>query len=544
MPNVYDASKKYTEEYGWVVHPLSNPNDDKNAPGKRPLMKGWSDLKQPLSEKNIDKHFKNKDVNIGLVCGEVSNITIVDIDDELFQPELMAGVNDLTFIMAKRTEGRGHLYFKHCSDGWLRNYEYDYIKIDIRNDNEKGGGGNIVLPPSVHNSGDVYFFNKDFNVNNIPEMPEQFKLNLQKLINGNTQLSTAVKKSRKWVREFLSNPEILHGRDGRRCMLALCAELKTNGFTSDDNGTMISKIVYRNDYDPTISNDQWRYVEPFPWKSDKLIAEFPEFCNDENTHGSITKKPETATKEKDVTFIITNTKKLKHVREIYTDVTINKVEHNGRTLYTCLNNEFLNFCINQKIIEIVEVKDVVLPIVDTIKKLESMIVCMEIKDGKQPIYYVKIDNNTLRFEPDELLNISKWREYLLANCKIVMGIRSKKLRTDFDCLIANLINNAHIIWNDVESDDEILVSIILEDLNKLVYVDAIEKLNQMEMSCYDDGETKFVKSSTILQIIQNRNIGLKIRSVREIMRPYLKHNSKQIRIGGERVSVWFFDSMK
>ncbi len=289
---IYTAATKYTNGFGWVVHPLSPPDDNKSAAGKRPLMSKWSNLTDPLKQSEIAKYFKNKNVNLGLVCGEASDVTIIDIDDELFLSELMAGVDGSDFIMAKRTEGRGHLYFKHCSDGWLRNYEYDYIKIDVRNDNEKGGGGNIVLPPSVHSSGDLYRFNKEFTRDEIPEMPEQFKTNLQKLIAGDAQLSDAAKKSRKWVREFLSSPERLHGRDGRRCMLALCAELKANGFTSDDNGVMISKIVYRDDYDPNVAADQWGYVEAFPWKSDKLISEFPEFCSEKNTKGEIKAKNE------------------------------------------------------------------------------------------------------------------------------------------------------------------------------------------------------------------------------------------------------------
>ena len=547
LNEIYNSALNYTNKYKWVVHPLSPPTDNKSAPGKRPLTPKWSDLKKPLTKQQLESQFKNKSVNIGVVCGSVSNLTIIDIDDGLFLSDLMAGVDDDAFVMSTRIKGRGHLFFKHCDETWLKNYEYDYIKIDVRNDNEKGGGGNIVLPPSTHVSGDVYKFNKpDFKLEDIPVIPDQLKINFKQLIKLNTELSNAAKKSRKWVREFLSNPEVLHGRDGRRCMLALCAELKANGFTSDENGTFISRIVYRNDYDSTVSSDQWGYVEPFPWKSDKLIAEFPEFCNEKNTHGTIDNSPSSPEQKKQIgTFVVLDTKKFKNMQQIYSNVHVDKFEHNGQTVYDCADISFLEFGLIHNIIKTVSVKDNnTLPIIDTVAKLESMITCMEIKDGKQPIYYIKIKNSVLRFEPNDLLNISKWRESLLANCKIVMALRSKKLRTEFDVLIAKLLQSAHIIWNDVESDEDMLVSIICEELSKLVYVDSLETLRSMEMSCFDDGFVKIIKSSTLHQIMRNRNIGLTIRKVREIMRPFLYKNSEQIRIKGEKVSVWYFNSVK
>lgn len=550
MPDVLKAAKKYTDEYGWVVHPLSNPNDNKNAPGKRPLMVKWSDLKHLLTHQELDKYFKNKDVNIGLVCGLSSNITIIDIDDELFQPELMAGVDTSNFIMAARTDGRGHLYFTHCNERWLRNHEYNYIKIDVRNDNDKGGGGNIVLPPSVHNSGDLYKFNKDFELSEIPEMPEQFKNNLENLINLNIALSTSAKKSRKWVRDFLLNPEILHGMDGRRCMVALCAELKANGFTSDEHGVMISKIVYQKDYDPTVASDQWGYVEPFPWKSDKLIAEFPEFCNENNTYGSTTgpiqptQQAESLNKpphdvKKTMTFVVVDENRFDSLLQVFGGG-CKKINLNGQVFFECQDENFIKSGEANGIIRTVQVGNADTCRITTIEELLAIITKMEIKSGKHPLYYVYIGEKQLCFDAKDILNISKWREQLISSCKIVMGLRGKKTRDEFDDMLVYLLGDADTIWTDSESEDDMLASLVYEDLCNLVKVDSRHAFKRNDMSYLVEENCKMVKSSTIHQIIKNKNIGVSIQQVREVLRPRLVKNSEQVRIDGGKISIWYF----
>lgn len=534
--DVYNAALKYTNEYNWIVHPLSAPTDNKSAPGKRPLLKGWSNLKNPLSQEEIESYFKNQNVNIGVVCGKHSNLTIIDIDSQMFTDELLNDVDTSNFLMAKRTDERGHLYFKHVPD--LLNYEYEYIKIDVRNDNDKGGGGNIVLPPSTHLSGDVYRFNKEFELCDIPEIPYQLKMNLLHIISLNKDLSSAVKKCRKWVREFLSSPDILHGRDGRRCMIALCAELKANDFTSNEQCTLISKIVYQKDYDEQKAHDQWSYVEPYPWKSERLMNEFPEYCNDKNTKGNIENKKENI----DYYFTVIDDKKFKNLQAIYSYVDIEKYKKNGDIIYSCKSDDFYKNALKHDIIKENDFKKTNISdmVIDSIEKLRDKIKGMEIKDGKQPIYYINMDEGTLKFEPDTLLNMGKWREALLSSCKIVMGLRGKDIRSEFDDMVAHLIQDAKVIWIDEESEDDIFASIIYEEISKLIRVDSLDRFRRMEMACFENDNELYIKSSTLHRIMKNKNINMAMRAVREILRPKLARNSQQIWIDGIKVSVWFF----
>jgi len=543
---IYDAAVKYTNDYSWVVHPLSPPTDKKSAPGKRPLIPKWSDLKEILTEQQLKSQFENKNVNLGVVCGKGSNLTIIDVDDELFLSDLMNGVDGSDFIMSRRTDGRGHMFFKHCDEPWLRNYEYDHIKIDVRNDNEKGGGGNIVLPPSTHLSGDVYHFNKyDFKVSDIPEIPDQLKNNFKALIQMNVELSNAAKKSRKWVREFLSNPEVLHGRDGRRCMLALCAELKANGFTSPEHGTFISRIVYRSDYDPTVSNDQWGYVEPLPWKSVKLISEFPEFCNEKNTHGGDAKpvyNPPVAPPQKDAktkTFVVLDEKRFDGLLLVFGGG-CKAIKRDGQTFYECDDETFIKSGEMNGVIRTVQIGSAAASRITSVAELSKVITKMEIKSGKHTLYYVYIGDKQLCFSDKDLLNIAKWREQLVSTCKIVMGLRGKQTRDEFDEMVVELLNNAETVWTDAESEDEMLASLVYEDLCSLVKVDNRQSFKRNDMSYLIEDDYKMVKSSTIYQIIKNKNIGVPIQQIREILRPHLFKNSEQVRINGDKISVWYF----
>lgn len=548
---ILNAAHKYTNVYKWIVHPLSPPTDKKSAAGKRPLMPKWSDLKEPLTEQQIVMHFANRNVNIGVVCGSASDLTIVDVDDGLFLPDLMSGVDETSFIMSNRTKGRGHLFFKFCGEDWLRNYEYDYIKIDLRNDNEKGGGGNIVLPPSTHASGDLYKFNKpNFSLADIPEMSDRFKSNLKQLIVLNGDLSAAAKKSRKWVREFLTNPEILHGRDGRRCMLALCAELKANGFDTPTHGTFISRIVYRGDYDSTVASDQWGYVEPYPWKSNKLIAEFPEFCNQKNTHGGIVETPTSpppATPpivpdpevKKTMTFVVVDEKRFDSLLQVFGGG-CKKIHINGQVFYECLDENFIKSGVSNGIIRTVQVTRSTTCRITTTEELLAAVTKMEIKAGKHPLYYVYVGDEQLCFDAKDILNISKWREQLLASCKIVMGLRGKKTRDEFDDMLVYLLENAATVWNDLESEDDMLASLVYEDLCNLVKVDTRHAFKRNDMSYLTEKNYKMIKSSTIHQIVKNKNIGVSLQQIREVLRPRLVKNSEQVTIDGDKISVWYF----
>jgi hypothetical protein len=283
MTAIAEAAVKYAA-LGWIVHPLHSPTDKCNSPGKQPVLNDWADRTEPV----IDTKMYHNGRNVGVVSGHISKITVIDFDDMNFYDWLVADVDTSDFLLSSRTEGRCHAFFQFVPELKQRMSKKlkkgtEFMGIDILSDNKNGGGSNVVLPPSVHVSGDVYKFNRE--PTSVPEMPEKFKNKLLELIEDENELVICVKKCRKWVHDFFSNPDILHGGDGRRCMLALTAELRANGL-SDRGVHFAAKVVYRQDYDKDRTARELSHIGK-PWKSKTLIQEFPEYCNEANTGGGV-----------------------------------------------------------------------------------------------------------------------------------------------------------------------------------------------------------------------------------------------------------------
>ncbi len=54
---------------GWVLHPLSKPDDKGQSPGKKPILTGWQTFTKTPDD--IETYLE-KGHNIGLVCGKAS----------------------------------------------------------------------------------------------------------------------------------------------------------------------------------------------------------------------------------------------------------------------------------------------------------------------------------------------------------------------------------------------------------------------------------------------------------------------------------------
>ena len=246
-----------------------------------------------------------------------------------------------------------------------------------------------------------------------------------------------------------------------------------------------------------------------------------------------------------ILFTINNEEKYNNLLNIYNNIKIDIIENNNeKTTYKTDNKKFLEIATTEKIISIMDLEKNKLQMVHNTNDLKSIIEKMEIKGGKDVLYYIYVNGSKMCFDVTEMLTINKWREKLLSDCKIVMGLRTKKHREEFDFLIASLMVNASEIWVDEESDDEIYASIILEEINKLIKVEDKKSFKRNMLSYFIVDGSKLIKSSTIHQIIQNKNIKLTMRNVREILRSELTQNSKQINIDNGLVSVWFFKNIE
>ncbi|MGL6195485.1 MAG: bifunctional DNA primase/polymerase [Thermoguttaceae bacterium] len=164
----------YYRSLGLSVIPIKT-ND------KRPLVK-WKNYQQELpSYKTIYDWFVNRFPyqNIGLVLGPVSKVLVVDIDGKDAHDELVARVK-LPKNLMKVQSGSGdvyryHLYFQHPDCQTSAKYTPWHPKLEFR-----GEGGYVVLPPSIHNSGQEYkWVSPYFSLEKLPIVPPEILEALQ-----------------------------------------------------------------------------------------------------------------------------------------------------------------------------------------------------------------------------------------------------------------------------------------------------------------------------------------------------------------------------
>ncbi len=268
MSEISTAAIEYIKK-GWVVHPLSRPKDDGNSPGKRPLLTGWQYL--TTTPPDLDKYL-SQGCNIGLVCGKASGVDGLDLDHDIFEDELLSGVEINTLISGHRI-GRGHLIFQHEID--MHSEKHHFIGIEYFGNNSEGAGSNLVLPPSIHHSGEVYKWKNP----NAPlmKMPETLKENIKSLFKREDELHEYFKKCRhcftRGCKKYSSDdprskglwerPDdvMIHGMDGRRAILAIMGELRAEG-CPDNLLHMACKRFFVKEYNFKKTQDELKHVKP------------------------------------------------------------------------------------------------------------------------------------------------------------------------------------------------------------------------------------------------------------------------------------------
>ena len=256
---------------GWVIHPLACPKDPGQSPGKRPLLNGWQ-KRRKATVAELKEWFEKTDNNAGLVLGIESGIIVIDLDkldwvDVLFPQEQKILESTLR---ARRTTGRGHVYFKYTDK--IGNWKFHDFGIEIL-----GAGNQVVVPPSIHREGQQYKWQLpegvDLETFELPEVPETVVETIKLL----KKLDEKVKGCRtcfKWV--VNQSRDVMHGKEGRRLMLATATELKSENVTLEEF-RLYAKKVYGNDYDPRRTADEWKNVnEKKRWKCDTIRENFPE----------------------------------------------------------------------------------------------------------------------------------------------------------------------------------------------------------------------------------------------------------------------------
>jgi hypothetical protein len=123
---------------------------------KRPIVR-WQKFQHEMpTEGQVRRWFERRPAaNLAVVTGEISGIVVVDIDPrhggESSLEAMQARHGELPITMESVTGGGGrHVYFAHPGRE-VRNRAGLAPGIDLR-----GDGGCIIVPPSVHPSGQPY----------------------------------------------------------------------------------------------------------------------------------------------------------------------------------------------------------------------------------------------------------------------------------------------------------------------------------------------------------------------------------------------------
>ena len=98
-----------------------------------------------IDEDNYDDFFDGSHNTFFIITGELSNITVVDIDKEDLYDELLNQYEELENCMTVKTNKGYHIYFKY-NDLLPNTSNINKLEgIDIRND-----GGIIIAPPTKY----------------------------------------------------------------------------------------------------------------------------------------------------------------------------------------------------------------------------------------------------------------------------------------------------------------------------------------------------------------------------------------------------------
>ncbi len=254
-----------------MIHPLAGPKDPGSSPGKRPLLHSWQKRKK-ATEAELRQWFERTDNNIGLVLGKESGVLVIDFDkpdwiDVLFPPEQK--ILERT-IKAARIKGRGHAYFKFTYK--IGAHKLREFGIEILT-----SGNQVVIPPSVHREGQQYRWilpeGADLETFELPELPEVV-IDRFILLRSLEAKMRGCRKCFRWIID--QSTDAMHGRDGRRLMLATATELKAHNVTLDEL-RLYAKKVYCDEYDPKRTAQEWKNIdEKKTWRCNTIQENFPE----------------------------------------------------------------------------------------------------------------------------------------------------------------------------------------------------------------------------------------------------------------------------
>ena len=134
---MYEAAKEYIAK-GFSVIPTYRD--------KTPIV-GWKEYQQrQATDEELQNWFIGTDVNIAIVTGALSGVTVLDLDSQESVDYVKEhGIGDPAIVKTHRGH---HLYYKYQVGD--RNFQK---RSELPNIDLRGEGGYVIAPPSIHADG-------------------------------------------------------------------------------------------------------------------------------------------------------------------------------------------------------------------------------------------------------------------------------------------------------------------------------------------------------------------------------------------------------
>jgi putative DNA primase/helicase len=273
---------------GVLVHPLSSPLEDKPGAGKRCFLPGFQKISKLFPIERVHQWAALR-YNFGLLCGENSNMTVIDVD--WFRPGiwnwLIRGIDTSDWVFQRHGEGKEkfHVIFQYNPFLLCRGHQvlgFDILGQGIGEDGQIAQQ-NLVCSPSWHKDGTQYRI--EGNLINRPFMPELFEERLVRLLQLELELKEVIKKcptafQKLWADltrnkssdKFRNFSGFLEPFDGRIRLMGFFAALKRNG-ASAQVCLLVCALIFGSEYNKAESLERLSKVQPgCTWRS-KTIAE-------------------------------------------------------------------------------------------------------------------------------------------------------------------------------------------------------------------------------------------------------------------------------
>ena len=161
---------------------------------KYPIEKSWTSK----SHKNKEEweQWLNNSLNLGVKTGQISNITVIDIDSKEIHPDLKGYLEGLETSVQETPHGT-QWFFQYEAD--LPKTRIDEYKLDLENN-----GGQVVIPPSITDKQGRKWITTN---NQIMKMSEELKKFLLEKVTVPRKTNSEIIKEDIQTEDFKINPK-------------------------------------------------------------------------------------------------------------------------------------------------------------------------------------------------------------------------------------------------------------------------------------------------------------------------------------------------